>query len=176
MLRPADAIAAGIGLVPGERGLGLVSGLSVRDNIVLPNLDRFSNRLRVDTAAINRLVDDLMETLDIRPRDPALPAGQLSGGNQQKVIFARWLASEVETLFLDEPTQGIDVGAKARIHRLMREFVENGGAVLFASSEMVEVMSLSDNVLAMREGRIVGRMARGGDAFNEGTLRGMLRG
>ena len=174
--RPADAIAAGVGLVPEERRLGLVMSFSVRDNIALPSLVRLSGLLRLDTAQIDRLVEQLMESLDIRPRNPLLPVSQLSGGNQQKVIFARWLASHVDTLLLDEPTHGIDVGAKARIHHLMREFVENAGAILFASSDMLEVMNMSDAVVAMRSGESVARMARGDAGYNEGALRAALAG
>ncbi|OGA15298.1 MAG: hypothetical protein A3H32_11825 [Betaproteobacteria bacterium RIFCSPLOWO2_02_FULL_63_19] len=174
--RPSQAIAAGVGLVPEERRLGLVMNFSVRDNIALPSLDKLRRFLRLDIAQIDRLVGDLMETLDIRPRDPSMPVSQLSGGNQQKVIFARWLASHVDTLLLDEPTHGIDIGAKARIHHLMREFVENAGAILFASSDMVEVMNISDAVVAMRSGEVVARMTRGSAGYNEGALRTALAG
>ena len=174
--RPSHAIAAGVGLVPEERHLGLVMNFSVRDNIALPSLDKLSGSLRLDTAQIDRLAKELMESLDIRPRNPLLPVSQLSGGNQQKVVFARWLASHVDTLLLDEPTHGIDVGAKARIHHLMRDFVENAGAILFASSDMLEVMNISDAVVAMRSGEIVARMARGGASYNEGALRAALAG
>ncbi len=174
--RPAEAIAAGIGLVPEERRLGLVMGLSVRDNIVLPSLDKLSSPIGLDTARVDRLVGEMMESLDIRPRDPSLPVNQLSGGNQQKVIFARWLVSHVDTMLLDEPTQGIDVGAKARIHHLMREFVEGGGAILFASSSMSEVMHMSDTVVAMRSGGVVARLTRGSQRYNEGELRAALAG
>lgn len=172
---PSDAIEAGIGLVPGERGLGLVMGLSVRENIVLPNLDRLKTSVGLDRKAIDALVDELMETVDIRPRDPGKPVRDLSGGNQQKVIFARWLAGHATVLLLDEPTHGIDVGAKAQIHRLMNRFAEDGGGIVFASSEMVEVMSVSDSVIAMRTGNIVARLTRDGD-YTERALRDALGG
>jgi ABC-type sugar transport system ATPase subunit len=172
---PADAIRAGLGLVPGERAHGLVLGMSVRDNIVLPNLERLAGRFRFDGPAIERLVTSLMEALDIRPRDPGRPVRELSGGNQQKVIFAKWLAAEADLLLLDEPTQGIDVGAKAQIHRLMRDVAARGGAIVFASSELHEVMAMSDAVLAMRRGDIVARMDRGGD-YTERALRTALGG
>jgi ribose transport system ATP-binding protein len=172
---PREAIEAGLGLVPGERAAGLVLGLSIRDNIVLPNLDALSNRLRLDHAAIDRLVAELMTTLDIRPRDPLRPVRELSGGNQQKVIFAKWLAARAGILLLDEPTQGIDIGAKAMIHRLMRDFAEQGGAVVFASAETHEVMALSDAVLALKQGRIAARLRRGAD-YTERALRQALGG
>ncbi|MBI4969498.1 MAG: sugar ABC transporter ATP-binding protein [Rhodospirillales bacterium] len=173
---PAQAIKAGLGLVPGERALGLVMSLSVRDNIVLPNLDTLGGRWNLDTKGMDRLTKSLIELLDIRPRDPHRLVRELSGGNQQKVIFARWLASKATVLLLDEPTHGIDVAAKARIHRLMREFAAKGGGVLFASSEMVEVVSMSDTLLAMRQGRVVAEMARGAGEFSERALRAYLGG
>ena len=172
---PADAIADGIGLVPGERGLGLVMGLSIRENIILPNLDRLKTAIGLDRKAIDTLVTDLMETVDIRPNDPDKLVRDLSGGNQQKVIFARWLAGHARVLLLDEPTHGIDVGAKAQIHRLMNRFAEEGGGIVFASSEMVEVMSVSDSVIAMRSGNIVARLTRDGD-YTERALRDALGG
>lgn len=158
---PADAIKSGIGMVPNERALGLVLDLTVRDNIVLPNLARFGAWWRMDDAAAERVVRELLEQLDVRPPDPNAIVRRLSGGNQQKVILAKWLASRIDVLLMDEPTQGIDVAAKAQIHRLMREFAARGGAVLFASSELDEVVAQSDAVLAMRRGRIAARMARG---------------
>lgn len=172
---PSDAIRDGIGMVPGERGLGLIMGLSVRENIILPNLDRLKTTTGLDRKAIDTLVEELMETVDIRPRDPTKPVRDLSGGNQQKVIFARWLAGHANVLLLDEPTHGIDVGAKAQIHRLMNRFAEEGGGIVFASSEMVEVMSVSDSVIAMRNGNIVARLTRDGD-YTERALRDALGG
>ncbi|HEX9462966.1 MAG TPA: sugar ABC transporter ATP-binding protein [Alphaproteobacteria bacterium] len=171
---PADAIAAGVGLVPGERSSALVLGLSIRDNIVLPNLRRF-RRLRLGRREIDGLVGRLMDELDIRPRDAERLVRELSGGNQQKVIFAKWLAARADLLLLDEPTQGIDVGAKVAIHRLMREFAAEGGAIIFASAEAHEVLALSDAVLALRRGRVVARLKRGVD-YTERTLRAALGG
>jgi len=172
---PSEAIALGIGLVPGERAHGLVMGLTVRDNIALTLLDRNRRTWRLDTAALDRLVAALVEALDIRPRDPLLPVASLSGGNQQKVIFAKWLAREVGVLLLDEPTHGIDIGAKSLIHRLMHDFAAKGGAILFSSSETLEVVSISDSVLAMKKGEVVARMDRSGD-YNEKRLREALGG
>ncbi|MCZ7562707.1 MAG: sugar ABC transporter ATP-binding protein [Burkholderiales bacterium] len=158
---PAESIAAGIGMVPNERILGLVLDQTVRDNIVLPNLGRFGTWWRMDDAAAGRVVRELLVALDVRPPDPDAVVRRLSGGNQQKVILAKWLAARIEVLLLDEPTQGIDVAAKAQIHRLMREFAGRGGAVLFASSELDEVLGQSDAVLAMRRQAISARVARG---------------
>jgi ABC-type sugar transport system ATPase subunit len=158
---PTDAIRAGIGMVPGERRLGLIMNMSVRDNIVLPSLDRLASGGIVDRAAGDRLVARLMDLLDIRPRRPELPASALSGGNQQKVILAKWLAREVGVLLLDDPTQGVDVGAKAQIHALICDFARDGGGVLVSSSDLSEVARLASSVLAMRQGRVTERIERG---------------
>ena len=158
---PAHAIASGIGMVPNERALGLVLSHSVRDNIVLPNLRHFGGFLRMNERAIDRVVRDLITALDIRPGDPDATVRSLSGGNQQKVVLAKWLAAKIDVLLLDEPTQGIDVAAKAHIHRLMRAFAAERGAVLFASSEMRELLALADAVLPMRDRRITARLERG---------------
>ncbi len=172
---PSDAIRHGVGMVPGERALGLVMGLTVRENIVLPNLDRLRSSVGLDRKAIDALVAELMEVVDIRPRDPGRPVRELSGGNQQKVIFARWLAGHAKVLLLDEPTHGIDVGAKAQIHKLMDRFANEGGGIVFASSEMVEVLSVSDSVIAMRAGNIVARLTRDGE-YTERALHDALGG
>ena len=157
---PAAAIAAGIGMVPGERRLGLVMGLSIHDNILLPSLDRLARGGHLDAKAGAALVAELMELVDIRPRRPHLRVSQLSGGNQQKVILAKWLAREVGVLLLQEPTQGVDVGAKAQIHALVRAFAAKGGGVLVASSDLAEVTRLCDSVLAVRQGRVTARLER----------------
>src|SRR3954447_24583532 len=133
---PADAIAAGIGMVPGERLLGLIMNQSVRDNILLPNLEAISRRGWLDRAAGEAIVREFMQLLDIRPREPSLKIAALSGGNQQKVVLAKWLARRVAVLLLDEPTQGIDVAAKAQIHALIRNFVARGGGALIHSTDL----------------------------------------
>ena len=170
---PADAIAAGIGFVPGERALGLVLNQSVRDNILLASLDRLRRGAIIDRAAGERIVAELMDLLDIRPRRPELPVNALSGGNQQKVILAKWLARRVEVLLLEEPTQGIDVGAKAQIHGLIRDFIHRGGGTLIASSDLTELARLCDAVLAVRYGSIVARLERA-DGLDEPKLRAAI--
>lgn len=172
---PKDAIGRGLGLVPGERALGLVMALTVRENVILPNLSRFARPLGLDRRAVDEMVDDLMEKLDIRPRDPDRPVRELSGGNQQKVVFARWLAGQATVLLLDEPTHGIDVAAKAQIHRLMDRFAAQGGGILFASSELIEVISVSDRVIVLRAGEVVAKLTRDGE-YTEGRLRELLGG
>jgi ABC-type sugar transport system ATPase subunit len=170
---PAQAIAAGIGFTPGERTLGLVLNQSVRDNILLASLDRVSSNFLIDRAAGDRIVTELMDLLDIRPRRPELPARALSGGNQQKVILAKWLARRVRVLLLEEPTQGIDVGAKAQIHALIRDFVARGGGALIASSDLAELARLCDAVLAVRQGAITARLDRA-QGLDEATLRAAI--
>jgi ABC-type sugar transport system ATPase subunit len=172
---PSDAIQAGIGMVPNERALGLVMSLSVRDNIVLPNLSRYSAFWRMDERAIDAMVRQLLEALDIRPRAPHLPVRALSGGNQQKVVLAKWLAGRISVLLLDEPTQGIDVAAKAQLHRLIREFAARGNAVIFASSELHELLSLADGVVAMRDQAISACLERG-SGLTERAVRDAMHG
>jgi ABC-type sugar transport system ATPase subunit len=170
---PRDAVRAGIGFAPAERTTALVPGLSVRDNIALPSLGRFARLGRCDDAAIDRMVRELVEALDIRPRDPARAVRTLSGGNQQKVILAKWLAAQTHTLLLDEPTHGVDVAAKAQILRLVREFAARGGAVLLASSETRELLAHCDRILALRRGAVVGELDRA-RRFDEHALRDAL--
>jgi ribose transport system ATP-binding protein len=156
---PAAAIESGIGFVPPSRRLGLVMNQSVADNILLPSLGRHGRGLNGRRAA-RRLVAELMDLLDIRPRRPELKVSALSGGNQQKVILAKWLARRVDVLLLDEPTQGIDIAAKGQIHALLRDFAARGGGVLLSSSDLSELANVCDAVLAVRHGGIVARIER----------------
>jgi ribose transport system ATP-binding protein len=172
---PAGAIAAGIGMVPGERMLGLVMNHSVRDNILLPNLDALSRMGWLDRRSGDRLVTEIMDLLDIRPRRPQLAARALSGGNQQKVILAKWLARRVAVLLLEEPTQGIDVAAKAQIHALIRDFAARGGGALMSSSDLAEITRLCDGVLAVRQGRIAAVLDRA-SGLDEPKLRTAIGG
>lgn len=173
--RPAAAIAAGIGYVPSERARALVPALSVRDNIILPHLKKLTGRFGgFDGRAADRAVDDLIRRLDVRPADPSLPARALSGGNQQKIIFARWLMGEFHTLLLNEPTHGIDVAAKRQVLRLVDEFAMRGGGVLLASAELHELLALADEVVALRGHAVRARVERGAPDFTEAALRGAL--
>jgi ABC-type sugar transport system ATPase subunit len=172
---PADAIRSGVGMVPGERRLGLVMNLSVRDNILLPSLNRLTRMGYLDLAAGDHLVSRLMDLLDIRPRDPSQPAAALSGGNQQKVILAKWLAREVGMLLLDEPTQGVDVAAKAQIHALIRDFAQRGGSVLVSSSDLAELTRICDSISAMHQGTITARIDRAA-GFDEKRLHAAIAG
>jgi ABC-type sugar transport system ATPase subunit len=172
---PTAAIDAGIGFVPPSRKLGLIMNQSVHDNIMLPSVGLTSvaltglgvtslgrergagwGRGRIE----RRLVAELMELLDIRPRRPELKVSALSGGNQQKVILAKWLLRRVDLLLLDEPTQGVDIAAKAQIHALLRDFANRGGGVLLSSSDFSELAGFCDAVLALRRDQIVARIDR----------------
>jgi ABC-type sugar transport system ATPase subunit len=163
---PRAAIEAGIGLVPPSRRLGLVMNQTVADNILLPSLGRHGRGLRGRRAG-RLVVAELMELLDIRPRRPDLKVSALSGGNQQKVILAKWLTRRVEVLLLDEPTQGIDIAAKAQIHGLLRDFAAAGAGVLLSSSDLSELAHVCDAVLALRHGAVAARIERSGGLDEE---------
>jgi ribose transport system ATP-binding protein len=151
---PMDAKRAGLSLVTEDRKFdGLVLGAGVDLNLALPSFDRLSRGGVVSVAAELALVLDYMQRLRVRARDRHQPAGTLSGGNQQKVVMGKWLATQPKVLLLDEPTRGIDVGAKAEIYELLSLLAQEGLAIVIVSSEMPELMSLSDRVLVMREGR-----------------------
>jgi ABC-type sugar transport system ATPase subunit len=172
---PADAVRVGIGFVPDERQLGLIMNLSVRDNILLPSLDLLARNGCIDRAKGDRLVGQLMVLLDIRPRQAHLPASALSGGNQQKVILAKWLARAVNVLLLDEPTQGVDVAAKAQIHALIRDFAKRGGGILVRSSDLTELTLICDAILALHKGSISDRLECS-EGFDEKRLHAAIGG
>jgi ribose transport system ATP-binding protein len=151
---PRDAIAAGIGFVTEDRKRqGLVQILSVRENASLVHLAQYSRfgiiRSRSERAAVRELIDEL----HIRTRDSELAVKALSGGNQQKVVFAKWLAKPPRVLLLDEPTRGVDVGGKAEIYHIINRLAAAGTAIVMVSSELPEVLAMSDRILVMREGR-----------------------
>jgi len=152
---PADALEKGIAYVPEERrAQGLFLPLSVERNISMTVLPRISPRGLVDRARERRMADELSKLLDIRGAKTTAPVIRLSGGNQQKVVLAKALALQPQILILDEPTRGVDIGAKAEIYRLIDEFARQGKAVLLISSELEEVLAMSDRILVMCEGRI----------------------
>ena len=158
---PADAIRAGLALVPEDRKeQGLIVEMAVRDNIGLPGLHRHQRSGLANFARQDADSGAMIDRLDIRTPSADQVVQYLSGGNQQKVVLAKWLALEPRILLLDEPTRGIDVGAKEEIYRLMEELAATGVAVLFASSEMEEILGMSDRALVMYEGRIAGQFQR----------------
>ena len=158
---PADAIAAGIGYAPEERKAeALVLARSVRDNIALAVLRSLSRWILVRPRQERALADRFVERLRIRTPSTEQLVGKLSGGNQQKVVLARWLATSPQLLVLDEPTRGIDVGAKSEIYAIIDELAHAGVAVLVVSSELPEVLGLADRVCVMAGGRITGQLSR----------------
>jgi ABC-type sugar transport system ATPase subunit len=142
---------------------------------LLPSLDRLTRKGRLDRAQGDRLVRELMDLLDIRPRQMHARASALSGGNQQKVILAKWLARDVNVLLLDEPTQGIDVAAKAQIHAVIGAFAKRGGGVLVRSSDLAELALICGGILALHQGRITDRLQRSG-GFDEKRLHAAIGG
>jgi rhamnose transport system ATP-binding protein len=158
---PAEARTLGIAYVPEDRGTqGLVRPMSVLHNFSLAGLSRLTRFGFIDRAAERRLAEDAVKQFDVKTSSLDEVAGRLSGGNQQKIVLGKWLANHPKFLILDEPTRGIDVGAKAEIHRLMGELAKTGVAILMISSELPEVLGMSDRVLVMREGRIVAEFPR----------------
>ena len=153
---PADAVRAGIGLVPEDRKQdGLLLSQSIRINATLATVAHHANRAGwLDTAKETRAAVSVCDRLGVRCASTEQPVGELSGGNQQKVVIARWLARDCDILLFDEPTRGIDVAAKDTIYQLLRDLVAEGKAVLVVSSELVELMALCDRILVMSGGRI----------------------
>ncbi|HEX6346226.1 sugar ABC transporter ATP-binding protein [Umezawaea sp.] len=164
---PTAAMAAGIGLVPEDRRQqGLVVDASVERNVALASLGRLSRFGLLPRGAERRLAQDWSLKLRIKTARLGAPAATLSGGNQQKVVLAKWLSRKPSVLIVDEPTRGIDVGTKAEVHRLLSELAGEGVAVLMISSEMPEVLGMADRVLVMHEGGLVDDIARA-DATEE---------
>jgi hypothetical protein len=155
---PWTALKKGIGYIPESRQTqGLVLEKKVSENITLPLLKNFTNKLGIiNTKKQSSLVHDLIDKLDVRPKDENLTASQLSGGNQQKVVIAKWIATNPKILIVDEPTNGVDIGAKADIHKILRELAKNGTSIIVISSELPEILSISDRILVMRKGCISG--------------------
>jgi ABC-type sugar transport system ATPase subunit len=153
---PADAISKGISLVPEDRkGQGLVLGMNCRDNMTLPQIGDLSSGPFVSPNAETAIFDKYKEKLDIRTPGWKQTVGNLSGGNQQKIVIGKWLSMHPKVLIVDEPTRGIDVGSKSEIHNLIRELAAQGYAVIVVSSEMPEVLHVSDRIVAMFAGRVM---------------------
>lgn len=158
--KPEDAIKAGIVLAPEDRKKdGLCTKLSIRHNIALPNLDLLCNKLGVvSSTKEHEMCDRVVENLKVKTPTVEVEAGNLSGGNQQKVVVGKWLARNSRVVIFDEPTRGIDVAAKVEIYNLMNELKQQGIAVMFVSSEMPEVMGIADRIIVMCDGRITGEL------------------
>jgi len=159
---PTDAVMAGIGLVPEDRGnQGLVLSLSVLENVVLPTLDDYARAgWWMDRRSLRNTAQDYVDKLDIRTPHLEQKAMFLSGGNQQKTVVAKWLASQPRVLIMDEPTRGIDVGAKAEVHALMSRLAQAGVGIIMISSELPEILGMSDRILVMAEGRVAAILDR----------------
>lgn len=158
---PQQALQLGIGYVPEDRKEhGLVLDMSIADNITLPLLKQFSRAGWVDTRQERSTAAASAQQLEVKMASLSQKVGQLSGGNQQKVVLAKWLGTQPRLLILDEPTRGIDVGTKAAVHQLMSSLAAEGMAILMISSELPEILGMSDRILVMREGRITAHFER----------------
>ncbi len=168
---PRDAIRAGICLLPEDRkNHGLILNQPVVENFSLPNLRAFTRVGLVRPAAERSAFDRHVKGLDMRLANPSQPAGQLSGGNQQKLVLAKWLERQAELVIFDEPTRGIDVGSRYEIYTLIHALADAGKAVLMISSELPEVLGMADRILVMHKGRITGEIADVGGATQEDVL------
>ena len=158
---PRDAIQNGIYLVSEDRRkTGLVVEMQIKENITLPNLAAYASAGLIDRAAERKVAQDMFGRLNIRAPSIDVTVSNLSGGNQQKVVLAKWLSLDPKVLIFDEPTRGIDVGAKAEIYQLMRQLAHRGVAIIMISSDMEEILGESDRVAVMHEGAITGILER----------------
>src|SRR5262249_33436614 len=165
----------GIGLVPEDRKhQGLVLSMSARSNATLAVLDTVAHAGFISDASERQLARESLESLRVRTPSLDTVAAALSGGNQQKIVLAKWLAAHCEILILDEPTRGIDVGAKAQIHALVAGLAARGAAILLISSELPEILHLSSRILVLRRGRLVGELPRA--EANQDVLLRMMAG
>ncbi|MGI9510830.1 MAG: sugar ABC transporter ATP-binding protein [Geminicoccaceae bacterium] len=172
---PRDAKALGIAYVPEDRGIqGLIRPMTLRENISLAVLERLVSGMTINREDERALAENAIVQFGIRASSDEQVVDKLSGGNQQKAVLAKWLATNPRILIMDEPTRGVDVGAKAEIHRLMGELVEQGLAILMISSELPEILGMSDRILVMREGEIVAAFDR--DEADQEEIAGAMMG
>lgn len=158
---PREAIDLGIGLLTEDRdALGLIGGMSVRENVTLADLRRLSWGPFVNSKRQREAARTHTERLRVKAPSLEAPVSELSGGNRQKVVLARWLQARSRVLLFDEPTAGVDVGARAEIHRLIVELADEGRGVIVVSSDLDELLSICDRIGVMREGRIRGTLSR----------------
>ena len=158
---PRDAMKYGMGLVPEDRkGHGFVRGLSNMNNVSLSSLDRLRMGFILLDAVVRSNAEKFMKQVNVRPADPGLKTENLSGGNQQKVVLAKWLSVGAKILVMDEPTRGIDVGAKDEVYRLMLGLISEGVSIIMVSSELPEILNISHRIIVMREGRVMGELSR----------------
>ncbi|MWV43037.1 ATP-binding cassette domain-containing protein [Paenibacillus sp. HJL G12] len=158
--KPVDAVELGIGFITEDRkDEGLILDFSVRDNMVLPSLNSFTSKGIISSQKEKVFVDALIKRLQIKTHTSETAAGNLSGGNQQKVVIAKWVGIGPKLLILDEPTRGVDVGAKREIYQLMNELTGHGVAIIMVSSELPEVLGMSDRIVVVHEGHITGELS-----------------
>lgn len=159
--RPSDAIRHGIAYVTEDRkNEGLVLEMGVGQNITIASMKMLSSGMFIKRQEEKKTIDDQIRALRIKVHSPRQLVGKLSGGNQQKVVLAKWMMKNPKLLILDEPTRGIDIGAKSEIYKLMGEFVEKGNSIIMISSEMPEAMGMSDRILVLSNGRLSGELSR----------------
>jgi len=157
---PNDALRMGIGMLPEDRRLqGFIYSMNIGQNLSLAVLNRISKAGFVNLKKEKELINKYVKLLSIKAASVNSPILSLSGGNQQKVVFAKWLAADTKILIVDEPTQGIDVGTKSEIHNILRELAGKGISIILISSELPEILSLSDRIIVMRSGRIIGQLS-----------------
>ena len=165
--KPADAIKHGIGFLTEDRkGQGLVLSLGVRTNLILANMKGFTKGLLFDNKKIEETGQANISSLKIKTPSLDEVTAQLSGGNQQKVVIGKWVNTKADILIFDEPTRGIDVGAKIEVYNVMNQMVKEGKCVIMVSSELPEVLAMSDHVVVMRRGRVMANIERGSEHFN----------
>ena len=172
----SDSIALGMGFVPEDRKLqGLILGMAVRENVTMASLESVSKGNLIKSREESKVTNYYVEKLAIKTPGIEQKTENLSGGNQQKVVIAKWLATHPKILILDEPTRGIDVGAKKEIYMLMNTLVQEGVSVIMVSSELPEVIGMSDRIVVMNEGKIKGIVSRE-EATQEGIMSIILQG
>ena len=173
--KPTDAIRQGIAMVSEDRKAeGLVLCRSVQENISLANLEKFAPGLFLDLKAETASGEHMRKLLQIKTASLNTVVGTLSGGNQQKIAIAKWLLRDLKVLILDEPTRGIDVGSKSEIHKLMTQFAKQGLAIIMISSELPEVLGMSDRIVVMQEGKMRGELSR--DQANQENIMALATG
>jgi len=175
-MTPARGVALGVGFIPEDRkkeGLALI--LPVKENVIVASLRKLFPRWLINPARQSKAVNEYVKALRIVTPSILRIVRYLSGGNQQKVVVAKWLCTRAKVFIFDEPTRGVDVGAKAEIHQLMNEMVKEGAAILMISSELPEVLHMSDRIYVMHEGRIVKELQQD-EADQETVLRYAMAG
>ena len=167
--KPVDAIKNGLAYVTEDRkGEGLVLPMSIAHNITLPSMKELSRKIFIKQKEEKDRVGKEITDLKVKTTSPNLAVKNLSGGNQQKVVLAKWMLKNPDVIIFDEPTRGIDVGAKAEIYKLMNEFVAEGKAIIMISSELPEAMGMSDRILVLSNHKMSGELSK--NEFNQKSL------